>query len=93
MADDTLNTPPPVSTAKNRPKTKYAAYYVADSFKVNEFLTIPEALEAVNIRILSLLTSDVKTRKLIEVNRENMEDALKTLHISSKVLARRTNTL
>lgn len=49
-------------------RKKDVAYYVAqrgkfeDSFKENEFLTIPEALEAVNIRRVSLLTSDVKTR-------------------------------
>lgn len=34
-----------------------------DSFNENEFLAVPEALEAVNMRIVSLLTSVVKSRK------------------------------
>lgn len=33
----------------------------------NEFLTIPEALEAVSARILSLLITDFVTRRLIGV--------------------------
>lgn len=105
MADNNiLNTLPPVSPVKttwyeNRPKMKDVAYYIAqrgkfeESFKGNEFLTISESLEAVNTHIISLLTSDIKTWKLIGVSRENMEDALKTLHINPKVLARRTNAL
>lgn len=105
MTDDNiLTTPTPVSPVKmtwyeNRLKMNDTAYYVAqrgkfeESFKGNEFLTIPEALKAVNTRIISLLTSNIKTRKLIGVSRENMEDALKTLHIIPKVLARKTNAL
>lgn len=71
MSDNNLNTPSAVSPSKtawceNRPKKKDAAYYAfqkskfEESFKDNEFLTIPETLEVVNIRIVFLLTSDVK---------------------------------
>lgn len=63
------------------------------TFKENEFLTIPEALEAVNTRLIALLTSDVKSRKLTGVSRETMVEVLKTLKIYPKVLARRTNAL
>lgn len=55
-------------------------------FRENEFLNIPEALDAVSTRTISLLTSDMKTRKLIGVSRESMEEALKALNISLKVL-------
>lgn len=87
------------SWCENRLKKKGAAYYVdqrgnfEDSFKGNEFLTLTQSLEDINTRIVSLLTSYVKTRKLIGVRNENMEETLKTLRISPKVLARRTNAL
>lgn len=51
---------------------------------------IPEALKAVNRRTISLLTTDVKSRKLIGVIRETREEALKCLNIGN-VLARRLN--
>lgn len=40
-----------------------------------------------------MLTSDVKTHKLIGVSRECMEEALKVLNIHPKILARRSNAL
>lgn len=63
MADDNLNTPPAVSPAKtasceNKSKKKKTVDYASqrerfeNSFKGNEFLTIQEALEAVNTRIV-----------------------------------------
>lgn len=80
----------PVKTAwmENRPLKKDGAFYLnqrtkyEESFRENEFLTIPEALDAVSTCTISLLTSDVKTRKLIGVSRETMEEALKALNIS-----------
>lgn len=50
----------------------YAQHYdkYDDYARVNEFLSIPETLEAVNTKATSLLTTDVKTRKLIGVSRE-----------------------
>lgn len=50
-------------------------------------------LEAVNIKTISLFTMDVKTSKPIGVNRDCMEEALKSLNIEAKVLARRSNAM
>lgn len=63
---------------------KYAEYT-----RGNEFITIPEALNAVHTRTISLLTTNVKSRKLIGVIRESIEKALK----SHKILARGSNAL
>lgn len=58
----------------NRPKKKGAAYYkqmkedYRDFIQGNELLTIPEALNAVTRRTISLLTSDIKTRKFVGVS-------------------------
>lgn len=41
-----------------------------------------------NIRTISLLTTDIKTIKLIGVKREIMVNALKSLKIGAKILAR-----
>lgn len=40
-----------------------------------------------------LLTSDVKTRKLIDANREIMEKALNNLNVAAEVVARRSNAM
>lgn len=89
--DDNSNTSPLVLSAttawcENRLKKKDAEYYAEqrskfqDTFKEDEFFTIVEALQAVNARIVSLLTSDVKSRKLIGVRRITMEELWKTLN-------------
>lgn len=102
MSDDNIT--PPVSSAKSvwaedRPRGKNAEYYeelrvqLKDTFKENEFLTIEEAFMAVKKKTVSLLTSDIKSRKLIGVSRETMEEVLKVLQISPKVLARRSNAM
>lgn len=68
---------------ENRPKKKGVAYYNEQKEKYEkyvkgiEFFTIPEALDAVNGRIISLLTFDVKSRKLIVISREMMELSFK----------------
>lgn len=54
----------------------------------NELLTIQEAFDAVNTRTISLLTTDVKSRNLISVCRETMEEALKSLKTKTRILAR-----
>lgn len=64
-----------------------------DYISGNELLTIPSLLEAVLTRTITLLMTDVKTRKLTDVSREIMEEALKNLNIASKVLTRRVNTM
>lgn len=45
----------------------------------NGLLTIPASLDAIAARINTLLTTDVKTRKLISVSRETVKEALKML--------------
>lgn len=42
--------------------------------KGNEFLTLPETLEVVTTKTISVLTTDVKTRRLINVNKDTMEE-------------------
>lgn len=89
---------------KNRPRKKDAVYYTdqsgkfKESFKGNEFLTIPESLKAVNSCIVSMVTTDVKGSKLIGVSRQTKEEALKILNInilniSPKVIARRSDDM
>lgn len=50
----------------------------------NEFLMIQEALDAVNTKTISLLTTGVKSRNLLGASRETMEEALKSLKIEPK---------
>lgn len=84
---------------KKKKTIKDAAYYAGLKTKYEEyvmgtdFITIPEALNAVMTRKISLLTSEVKSRKLIGVSREMMEEALKTLNVAPRMLARRSNAL
>lgn len=59
----------------------------------NEFFTIREAVNAVNSRIISLLTANVKSQKLIGVSRGSMEGALKSINVAPNVLARRSNAM
>lgn len=54
---------------------------------------MPSLLEAVNTRIISLLTSDIKTCKLISVNSEIMEEAIKNQNIETKILTRRNRAM
>lgn len=46
------------------------------------------ALGAVASRKISLITTDVKTRKLIGVSRKTLEEALRSLNIATNVLAK-----
>lgn len=96
--ESTVNSVPSAKTAwaEYRTTKKDGQYYIdqhkkfEDSFNGNEFLTIKEVIKP---RTLSMLTSDVKTHKLIGVSRECMEEALKVLNIHPKILARRSNAL
>lgn len=56
-------------------------------------LTIPEALNTSISKPISLLTTDVKTHKLIGVSREVMEKALKCLKTAPKILAKLSNAM
>lgn len=59
----------------------------------NEFLTVPSALEAKTTRTVSLLATDVKTRKLVGVPSETMEKALRSFNIATKVWAKGSNAM
>lgn len=87
------STPPPVSEwSARRPTKRSPEDYVAlrekyaPYTKGNEFLTIPEALDSVTTRTISL-TTDMVTRRLIGVGTETMDETLKSLQIRSKILA------
>lgn len=66
-------------------RKKDAAYYdrmreeYRDFINGNKLLTILEALNAVTTMTISLLTTDVKTCKLVGVSREAIEEAFKSL--------------
>lgn len=70
---------------QNRPRKKDAADYAEQGtnyeefIKGSEFLTIPETLNALNTRIIFLLNIGLKSRKLIVLSSETMEDDVKNL--------------
>lgn len=81
-----------MARSENSPKD--LAYYAKQRAKYekhlhgNEFIKIPEVLDTVNSRIISLLNSDVKSREVIGFNRNTME-ILKSLYFAPNVLARK----
>lgn len=62
--------------AADRPKNKGTDYYSSlkgeynDFILGNELITVPTVMEAINMRTISFLTVDVKTRKFIAVTRK-----------------------
>lgn len=58
----------------------------------NEILSVPSLLQSVNTKTISLLTIDVKSRKLIGVNREIMKATLKSLNIATKYIVTQCGT-
>ena len=48
----------------------------ADYFKCNEILPIPKMLQKLESRIVSLVVTDLKTRRLIGLKKEGFEDLL-----------------
>lgn len=62
-------------------------------FPGNGLLTVHSALEVVTTRTVFLLTTELKIRTLIEVSKETMKKALKSLNITVKVLAKRSNAM
>lgn len=59
----------------------------------NEVIAVPSDMEAINTRTIYLLTTDVKTRKLIGVSRDLMEESLMSFNIGAKVLTHRSNDM
>ena len=62
---------------------KYAKY-----FKGNEILPIPELVEKLTPRILSLVISDLKTKRLVGLKKETFEEPLRKAasHASTSVV-------
>lgn len=73
----------PLAWTKGRPPPKGSNYYKGLKDKYgnfideNELLPVPALMKMVNTRSISLLTTDIKTHRLIGSNREIMEEALK----------------
>lgn len=53
--------------------------------KGNEFLSNDEALGAVTTRTISFQTTNIKTRTLMDVNKESIEEELKILQTGPKI--------
>ena len=64
---------------------KYAQY-----FKDNEILPIPEIIEKLEPRILSLVVSDIKTRRLVGLKKEAFEDLLRKAGVPCSYFCRRS---
>ena len=64
---------------------KYAQY-----FKDNEILPIPEIIERLELRILSLVVSDLKTRRLVGLRKEAFEDLLRKAGVPCLYFCRRS---
>ena len=64
---------------------KYAQY-----FKGNEILPIPEIIEKPEPRILSLVVSNLKTRRLVELKKEAFEDLLRKAGVPCQYFCRRS---
>ena len=63
---------------------KYAKY-----FKENEILPIPEIVKQLEPRILSLVISDIKTKRLVGLKKETFEDLLKKAGIPCQYFCRK----
>ena len=64
---------------------KYAQY-----FKGNEILPIPEIVEQLEPRILSLVVSDIKTKRLVGLKKEIFEDLLRKAGIPCQYFCRKS---
>ena len=64
---------------------KYANY-----FKGNEILPIPELVEKLEPRIVSLVVTDQKTRRLVGLKKEGFEDLLRKAGVPCQYFCRRS---
>ena len=64
---------------------KYAEY-----FKGNKILPIPEILQRLEPRIVSLVVSDIKTRRLVGLKKETFEDLLRKAGVPCQYFCRRS---
>ena len=68
---------------ENDRKNKYAKY-----FKDGEILPIPELVQAVEPKTISFVITDIKTRRLANINKEKFEETLKSVGIPGKYICR-----
>ena len=64
---------------------KYVKY-----FKSNEILPIPEIVQKLEPRILSLVVTDIKTRRLVGQKKEGFEDLLRKAGVPCQFFCRRS---
>ena len=66
---------------------KYAQY-----FQGNQILPIPELVEAVQPKTLSLIITDIKTRRLAGIKKDKFDELLKAAGILARYFCRRSFT-
>ena len=64
---------------------RYAQY-----FKVNEILPIPEIAQKITPRVLSLVVSDLKTKRLVGLNKDTFEELLRKSGIPCQYFYRKS---
>ena len=64
---------------------RYAQY-----FKGNEILPIPEIAEKITPRVLSLVVSDLKTKRLVGLNKDSFEELLRKSGIQCQYFCRKS---
>ena len=64
---------------------KYAEFFVG-----NEILPIPEIVQKIEPRIVSLVVTDLKTRRLVGLKRESFEDILHTSGVPCQYFCRKS---
>ena len=64
---------------------RYAKY-----FKVNEILPIPEIVERIAPRVLSLVVSDLKTKRLVGLSKDTFEELLRNAGIPCQYFCRKS---
>ena len=62
----------------------------AEYFKGNEILPIPEILEKLEPRIVSLVVTDIKTRRLVGLKKEGFEDLIRKADVPCQYFCRRS---
>ena len=62
----------------------------ADYFKGNEILPIPEILQKIEPRIVSLVVTDLKSRRLVALKKEGFEDLLRKAGVPCQYFCRKS---
>ena len=62
----------------------------ADFFIGNEILPIPEIMDKIEPQIISFVVTDLKTRRLVGLKRENFEEVLRTSGVPCQYFGRKS---